>query len=109
MSGPQRIVLGAWLAMIGLATAKSLTQKQGLPQPSVFLFSAILFSGYYVAASIAALGTLVAVFAVGTDVAIVAAPYLQGRTAFLDQLNTKLTGLNQSQAAGTLPPGHSGP
>ena len=106
MSGPQRIVLGAWLAMIGLATAKSLTEKRGLPQPGVFLFSAILFSGYYVAAGIAALGTLVAVFAVGTDVAIVAYPYLQGRASFLDKLNTSLVG---QLPAGTLPPGHSGP
>lgn len=106
MSGPQRVVLGAWIAMIGLATARSLTSKQGLPQPGVFLFSAVLFSGYYVLASISVISTLIAVFAVGTDLAVVAGPYLQGRSSFLDQANTKLAGLNQSQAtAGTLRPG----
>lgn len=111
MSGPQRVVLGAWLAMIGLATARSLTSKQGLPQPGVFLFSALLFSGYYVLAGIGPLGTLVAVFAIGTDFAVVAAPYIKDRvpppgSTLLDRLNGNLTGLNQSQAtAGTLRPG----
>ena len=111
MSGSQRVVLGAWLAMIGLATARSLTQKEGLPQPGVFLFSAVLFSGYYVLASISVISTLVAVFAVGTDLAVVATPYIKDRvpapgSTWLDKLNTNLAGLNQSQAtAGTLRPG----
>jgi hypothetical protein len=78
MNGSQRVVLGAWLAMIGLATARSLTQKKGLPQPGVFLSSAVLFSGYYVLAGF--LGVLPAIFAVGTDVAAVTLPYFKGQT-----------------------------
>jgi hypothetical protein len=121
MSGPQRVVLGAWLAFIGLTVAKSLSGGRGLPQPGVFLGSAALFTGYYVLSGIGPLGTLAATFAVGTDVAAVFLPYLPEsyRTAIglpaksgagvIETLTGNLAQIsaqNQSQAtAGTLRPG----
>lgn len=102
MSGPQRVVLGAWLAMIGLATARSLGRSQGLPQPSVFLASGVLFTMLYGAAAI--IGPLAAVFAVGTDVAALALPYFKGSTQGpLDSIAAglgRLTGDMQPAAPG---------
>ena len=97
MNGPQRVVLGAWLAMIGLATARSLGAGKGLPSPGTFLASGILFTGYFAAAGI--LGPLPAVFAVGTDIAAVALPYFRGgKTGPLDQLGAALSRLDGSSS-----------
>lgn len=108
MSGPQRVVLGAWLAMIGLATARSLGAGRGLPSPGTFLASGILFTGYFAAAGF--LGPLPAVLAVGTDVAAVALPYFRGGTTGpLDQLATALGKLDGSSGSGSVSGGQSGP
>ena len=89
MSSPQRIVLGAWLAMLGLATARTLSQGRGLPQPSVYLSTAVLFTMLFGAAGL--VGTLAAVFAVGVDVAAVTLPYFKGSSVGpLDQLAAAL-------------------
>jgi hypothetical protein len=92
MSTPQRVVLGAWLAMIGLATVRALGSSKQLPQPSVYLGSGVLFTLLYGAAGV--LGPLAATVAVGVDVAALVAPYLRGQTSgpldtlagFLDRL-----------------------
>lgn len=95
MNGSQRVVLGAWLAMIGLALARSLGAGRGLPSPSTYLASGILFTAYFAAAGF--LGPLPAVFAVGTDVAAVALPYFRGgKTGPLDQLGAALSKLDGS-------------
>ena len=78
MGGPQRVVVAALLAMIGLATARSLSSGKGIPQPGTFLASGVLFTAYYTAAGF--LGALPAILAVGTDVAAVALPYFRGST-----------------------------
>lgn len=78
MNGSQRVVFGAWLAMVGLAIARNVGASKGLPQPSTFLASGVLFTILYGAAGF--IGPLAAVFAVGTDVAAVALPYFKGGT-----------------------------
>ena len=78
MNGPQRIVFGSWMAMVGLAVARSLGANRGLPQPSVFLGGGVLFTLYFGAAGF--LGPLPAVFAVGTTVAALMLPYIRGST-----------------------------
>lgn len=93
MNGPQRVVYGAWLAMIGLSVARSLGRNAGLPQPNIFIASAVLFSGYYIAASF--LGAFPAVLAVATDVAVVALPYLRGGTTGpLDTIASALSSIS---------------
>lgn len=109
MSGSQRIVLGAWLAMIGLSVVRSVGQKRGLPQPNIFLASGVLFTGYLAAAGIGPLAPLMAVFAVGTDIAAVALPYFKGQTTGpLDTLATqldKISGGPSVSAPGSSPGG----
>jgi len=104
MSGPQRVVLGAWLAMIGLATARSLARSQGLPQPSTFLASGVLFTMLYGAAAV--VGPLAAVFAVGTDIAALALPYFKGGST--GPLDTLAAGLARLTGDTTQPGGGSG-
>jgi hypothetical protein len=101
---PQRIVLGAWLAMIGLATVKAVAGPQkGLPAPSVYLGSGVLFTALYGAAAF--LGPLAAVTAVAVDVGALLAPYLGQQTGPLNQLAGFLDGLSGGKPAG---PGASG-
>jgi len=89
---PQRVVLGAWLAMIVLATVRSIAGPQkGLPSPSVYLGGAVLFTALYGSAGF--LGPLAAVLAVGADVGAVAAPYLRGQPGILDTAASWLDGL----------------
>lgn len=105
MNGSQRVVFGAWLAMVALAAARSLGAGKGLPSPGTFLASGVLFTGYFAAAGL--IGPLAAVFAVGTDVAAVAAPYFKGSTTGpLDQIAAALGKLDGSQPAA--PSGASG-
>lgn len=110
MNGAQRVILGAWLAMVGLATVRALGQGKGLPQPSVFLASGVLFTLYFGAASIPQLGNLVAVFAVGTDVAAVALPYFKGgKSGPLDSLAGGLQKISGGTPASAAPaPGGGG-
>lgn len=103
MNGSQRVVFGAWLAMIALATARSLGGGRGLPQPGTYLASGVLFTLYLGAASF--LGPLVAVFAVGTDLAAVLLPYYQGgKVGPLDQIAAglqKLSGGKTTSSSGS--------
>lgn len=100
MSGPQRVVLGAWLAMIGLAAARSLGAGKGLPSPGTFLASGVLFTGYFAAAGF--LGGLPAVFAVSTVLAAVAAPYFAGgNSGPLDSIAAALGKLDGTTPATT--------
>lgn len=107
---PQRIVLGAWLAMIGLATVRAVAGPQkGLPAPSVYLGSGILFTALYGASSF--LGPLAAAIAVGVDVGALLAPYLKGsQVGPLNQLASFLDGIAGApqQPAGAAPGGASG-
>lgn len=104
MSTPQRVVVGAWLAMIGLAAARSLGQSKQLPQPSTFLASAVLFTLLYGAAGI--VGPVAAVFAVGTDVAALTLPYFRGQTTGpLDSIAAGLEKLTGAPASSSAAPG----
>lgn len=110
MNRPQQWVLGAWLTMIALTTVRSLNQTKGLPQPSQFLGSGVLFTIYFGAAAF--LGPLAAVLAVGTDVAALMLPYVKGGgTGPLDQLAAALDKISGGQPASSAPapPRHSGP
>lgn len=105
---PQRIVLGAWLAMIGLATVRAVAGPQkGLPAPSVYLGSAVLFTLLYGASSF--VGPLAAVTAVGVDVGALLAPYLKGSTTGpVNTLASFLDGLAGAPAKGPEAPSPSG-
>lgn len=109
MSGPQRIVFGAWLGMVGLATARSLGGSRGLPQPSVYLSSAVLFTLLYGAAGI--VGPLAAVFAVGVDIAALVLPYVRGGTTGpLDSIAQGLASISGGPSAAAAPAaGAAGP
>jgi hypothetical protein len=76
---PQRVVLGAWVALIALATVRGIGQSKGLPPPSVYLGGAVLMTMLYGAAGF--LGPLAAVTAVGVDVGVVMQPYLAGSSS----------------------------
>lgn len=85
MNSPQRIVLGAWLGIIGLATVRSFAGGKGWPQPSIYLGSGVLFTMLFGAAAF--LGPLAAAIAVGVDVGALVLPYAKGGTSGpLDQL-----------------------
>lgn len=77
--GAQRIVLGAWLAMIAVATIKRVTDpdplKDHLPPPSVFLGISVLFTMLFGAAAVAP--GLAAAVAVGVDVGALLTPYIK--------------------------------
>lgn len=81
MNQGQRVVLGAWLAMIVLATVRHVSNPSqgGLPPPSSYLGSGILYSMFFGAAGFAPglFGTL----AVGTIVAAVLKPYVDAKGA----------------------------
>jgi hypothetical protein len=76
---PQRVVLGAWVTLIALATVRGISQSKGLPAPSVYLGGAVLMTMLYGAAGF--LGPLAAVTAVGVDVGVVMSPYLAGSSS----------------------------
>lgn len=90
-------MLWAWLAMIGLATARSIGGGRGLPQPNSYLASGVLFTMLMGAAGI--LGGLAAAVAVGTDVAAIALPYLRGSTT--GPLDTIAQALDSISGGGT--------
>jgi hypothetical protein len=97
---PQRIILGAWLGIIGLATVRSIATTKAMPQPSVFIGSGVLFTGLYGASSF--LGMLPAVIAIGVDVGAVLSPYLKGSTVGpLNQLAGLLDGISGAQTTST--------
>lgn len=110
MNGSQRIILGAWIAMIGLATARSLGGQRGLPQPGTYLSSAVLFTLLFGAGAF--VGPLAAVFAVGVDVAALFLPYVRGSaTGPLDSIAAGLASISGStSSAGAAPvAGAAGP
>lgn len=103
MSGNQRIVLAAWLAIIGLATVRSLGQGKGLPQPSVYLGSGVFFT-LLLGAAATPVGGLAAITAVGTDIAALVLPYVRGSaTGPLDQLATQLDKIAGGSATAPAP------
>lgn len=76
----QRVVLGAWLGMIALATLRSVSSPAGgLPQPSSFVGSGVLFTMFYAGAGFAP--SLFGVLAAGVVVAAVFRPYLDANGA----------------------------
>jgi hypothetical protein len=81
VNGGQRVVLGAWLAMIVLATVRHVSDPSqgGLPPPSSFVASGVLYTMFFGAAGFAPglFGTL----AVGTIVAAVLKPYVDAKGA----------------------------
>lgn len=98
---PTQIVVAAWLGMIGLATARTLSQGRGLPQPGIFLSSGVLFTLLYGGAAV--VGPLAAVFAVGVDIAALALPYFRGGTT--GPLDTIAAGLEKVSGAVAQPGG----
>lgn len=88
-------IFGAWLAAVGLTTVRQIAGKSStnlagyMPDPSVYLGSAVLFTmlwgGSFIAPSLAA------VLAVGTDIGLIVSPYLKGsNVGILDTANTWL-------------------
>lgn len=80
MKTGQRVVLGAWLAMIVLATVRHVSTPATsgtLPPPVGYLSSGVLFSMFYGGSSFAPglFGTL----AVGAVVAAIVKPYLDAK------------------------------
>lgn len=103
---PQRVVLGAWLAMVGLTTARAVIgPSKGLPAPSLYLASGILFTLLYGASSF--VGPLAAALAVSVDVGALLAPYLRGQPGLLDQAATWLDGISGGAGAGSSTAGGS--
>jgi hypothetical protein len=109
----QRIVLGAWIGMIGLATVRQLTDPnhKGLPAPSIYLASGVLFTMLFGVAGF--LPPLAAALAVGIDVGALLRPFLPGGSGNspLAQLAGFLDGLSGSPPpdTGTGPVGPAGP
>jgi hypothetical protein len=97
----RKVVLGAWLAMIGLATIRRVTNPNtpGLPSPSVYLASGVVFSMLYGLSAV--VPGLAAALAVGTDVGALMAPYLTGKiqAAPITTLNAWLSQLSGGQVA----------
>lgn len=82
MSTGQRVVLGAWLAMIVLATVRHVSDPAaggGLPPPNAYIASGVLFTMFYGGSTFAPglFGTL----AVGVIVAAVLKPYVDAKGA----------------------------
>lgn len=71
----QAIVLGAWLTMIGLASLRQATDpsKGGLPPPSTFLASGVLFTLFYGGAAFAP--SLFGTLAIGVVISAIVKPY----------------------------------
>lgn len=101
----QAVVLGAWLTMIALATLRQATDpsKGGLPPPSTFLASGVLFTVFYGGASFAP--PLFAVLSVGVVVSAIFKPYLNAQAGAalpqsgpIYQLSNLLDGLANTTA-----------
>jgi hypothetical protein len=115
VKGGQRVVLGAWLAMIVLATVRHVADPSsggGLPPPNSYVASGVLFTMFYGGSSFAP--TLFGTLAVGVVVAAVLKPYVAGKTTIpnsgpIFQLATLLDSLSGTKAAttttATTPPG----
>jgi hypothetical protein len=75
----QRVVLGAWLAMVVLATVRHVSDPSqgGLPPPSAYVGSGVLYTMFFGAAGFAP--SLFGTLAVGTIVAAVLKPYADSR------------------------------
>lgn len=110
----QRVVLGAWLAMVGLTTARAVIgPSKGLPAPSLYLGAGVLFTLLYGASSF--VGPLAAVLAVSADVFAVAAPALRKDAAgnprplptIIDQVAAWLDGISGGAGAGSSTAGGS--
>lgn len=82
MNTGQRVVLGAWLSMIVLATVRHVSDPKsggGLPPPPAYVSSGILFTMFYGGSSFASglFGTL----AVGVVLAAIVKPYADAKGA----------------------------
>ena len=104
----QAVVLGAWLAMIALASLRQATDpsKGGLPPPSTFLASGVLFTMFYGGAAFAP--PLFAVLSVGVVVAAIFKPYANAaagsaipQSGPIYQLSNLLDGLANTTAPAT--------
>jgi hypothetical protein len=82
----QKVVLGAWLSMIVLATVRHVSDPPaggGLPPPSGYISQGVLFTIYFGGSSFAP--GLFGALAVGTVVAAIAKPYLDAKGAAVPQ------------------------
>jgi hypothetical protein len=79
VNGGQRVVLGAWLAMVVLATVRHVSDPSqgGLPPPSAYVGSGVLYTMFFGAAGFAP--ALFGTLAVGTIVAAIFKPYADAR------------------------------
>jgi len=80
MSSGQRLVLGAWLSMIVLATVRHVSDPSsggGLPPPSGYVASGVLFTMFYGAAGFAP--SLFGTLAIGVVIAAIVKPYADSR------------------------------
>lgn len=102
----QPLVLGAWLSLIVLATIRQvLSQTPGLPSPSVYLGSSVLFTFFFVGAAFAP--DLFGVLAVGVVVAALLKPYVNASGATIPdsgpifQLSQFVDSISGSQKGGS--------
>jgi hypothetical protein len=109
----QPLVLGSWLALLGLATVRQvLSPTGGLPSPSIYLGASVLFTGFFVAAAFAP--DLFGVLSVGVVVAAVFKPYVNasgtalpntGPIYDLSKFLDTLSGTTTPTTSATTPPG----
>lgn len=104
----RRVVVGAWLAMIGLATVRQLSQGGGLPSPSPYVRSGVAFTMLYGLAGFAP--QLAAVFAVGLDLSALLTPYVKGQAQSgpIFQLAQLLDSMAGGIATNSAQPGQQG-
>jgi hypothetical protein len=80
--GGQPLVLGSWFAIILLATVRQVTSPTpGLPSPSVYVGSSVLFTMFYAGASFPGLAPLFGVLSVGVVLAALMKPYINSTGA----------------------------
>ncbi len=82
MKTGQKVVLGAWLSMIVLATVRHVSDPattNSLPPPSAYIASGILFTGFFGGATVAP--ALFGTLAAGVVVAALLKPYVDARGA----------------------------
>lgn len=108
MKRGQQVVLGAWLAMIVLATVRHVSDPSqgGLPPPSSFVGSGVLYTFFFGAAGIAP--GLFGTIAVGSVIAAVLKPYVDAKGAIpssgpIFQLSNLLGQISGAPAATTTP------
>lgn len=80
MSTGQRVVLGAWLSMIVLATVRHVSDPKGgggLPPPAAYVSSGILFTMFYGGSSFAP--GLFGALSIGVVVAALVKPYVSAK------------------------------